>query len=218
MSFVIYESNSSGRSQIYRASLNGANVIQLSSLSFDDSFPVVSADGSKIAFLSNRSGALRVWVMNSDGSGALMVSTRANVMNPTISPDGSRVAFTALVSGATQIFVVNSNGSGETNLTNNFFVDDDFACFSPNGASIGFVRDFNKLYTMTVSGASVTLRYTHLSDIQSPSFSVDGMQFVFMGDNNLQWDIYRVGLTGSGLTNLTNSSGDEFKVSGYIGP
>lgn len=218
MGFIIYESNKSGNAEIYRANIDGSNEVNLTNNSAQDSFPVVSADGSKIVFLSNRSGALRVWAMNANGSSLNIVSTRSDVANPTISPDGSKVAFSALSNGATQIFLVNTGGSNEINLSNNNLVDDDFPCFSPDGNTVAFVRDFTDLYSVSTFGGTPTLRYSHSADVQSPSYSDDGSRLVFMGDRNLAWDIYRVNINGTGLLNLTNSPGDEFKVSGYIGP
>ncbi len=218
MAFVVYESDKSGNNEIYRSNLDGTGEVNISNNSGDDSFPVVSADGSRVTFLSNRSGALRVWIMNSNGSSPQIVSNRSDVANPTISPDGSMVAFSALVGGATQVFVVNANGSAETNLSNHPLADDDFPCFSPDGNSVAFVRDFVSIYTAPTLGGSTTWRYTNLTDIQAPSYSSDGSQFVFMGEVNFAWDIFKVSTSGLGLTNLTNTVGDEFKISGYIGP
>lgn len=218
MLFVVYESDKSGNNEIYRANIDGTNEVNLTSNAADDSYPVVSADGTKIVFLSNRTGVTRIWAMNANGSSPTIVSNRADVVNPTISPDGSQVAFAALVAGATQVFTVNINGSAEVNLSGNPLVDDDYPVFSPDGNSVAFVRDFTSIYTVPTLGGTATWRYTHLSDIQSPTYSVDGNQFVFMGEVNFAWDIFRVGTNGLGVTNLTNTAGDEFKTSGYIGP
>lgn len=217
MGFIIYESSKSGNSEIYRADHDGSNEVNLTNNAADDSFPVVSRDGTKIVFLSTRGGALQPHVMDVSGANVVRVSTR-QATNPVISPDGSTVLFTSLSNLATQIFKVSASGTGEVNLSNVTVNDDDFACFSPDGTRIVFVRDFKEIYRMNVDGSSKTLLYTHTDDVESPSFSKDGTQLVFMGNNNLQWDIYRLTLAGNVLVNLTNSGADEFKNSGYIGP
>ncbi len=43
-------------------------------LKFSNSMPVVSPDGRKLAFVSNRSGDMRIWTSNFDGSEAQMIS------------------------------------------------------------------------------------------------------------------------------------------------
>jgi Tol biopolymer transport system component len=43
-------------------------------LKFSNSMPVVSPKGDRIAFVSNRSGAMRIWVSNLDGSNARQIS------------------------------------------------------------------------------------------------------------------------------------------------
>ena len=43
-------------------------------LKFSNSMPAVSPKGDRIAFVSNRSGAMRIWVSNLDGSNARQIS------------------------------------------------------------------------------------------------------------------------------------------------
>ena len=43
-------------------------------LKFSNSMPVVSLKGDRIAFVSNRSGVMRIWVSNLDGSNARQIS------------------------------------------------------------------------------------------------------------------------------------------------
>lgn len=43
-------------------------------IKFSNAMPVVSPDGTKVAFVSNRSGAFRIWVSNLDGSDAKLIS------------------------------------------------------------------------------------------------------------------------------------------------
>lgn len=56
--------------EIYRLDPNG-QLIDLSSSPFQDSAPVVSSDGQRVAFFSDRSGALSVWESGIDGNGAV---------------------------------------------------------------------------------------------------------------------------------------------------
>ncbi|MFZ2957812.1 MAG: LpqB family beta-propeller domain-containing protein [Candidatus Ozemobacteraceae bacterium] len=72
-------------------------------IKFGNLMPVVSPDGTKVAFVSNRSGNFRIWVSNLDGSGAKLVSQVSAELDenlqlpieqkvPSWSPDGRWVA------------------------------------------------------------------------------------------------------------------------------
>ena len=43
-------------------------------IKFSNAMPSISSDGKKVAFVSNRSGAFRIWVSNLDGSSAKLIS------------------------------------------------------------------------------------------------------------------------------------------------
>jgi TolB protein len=52
---------------------------------------------SKIVFISSRSGAKEVWMMDYDGAGQTQLTKNGAIaLSPRISPDGSRVAFTSI--------------------------------------------------------------------------------------------------------------------------
>jgi Tol biopolymer transport system component len=61
-----------------------------------DSQPVVSPNGEKIAFISDRDGKDNLWVANIDGSDPVKLSkeTYATLISPTWSPDGQNIVVT----------------------------------------------------------------------------------------------------------------------------
>jgi TolB protein len=60
-----------------------------------DAFPAVSADGTKIAFESDRDGNTEIYTMNADGSGPVVRLTNNPDWDyePEFSPDGTKIAF-----------------------------------------------------------------------------------------------------------------------------
>lgn len=82
-----------------------------------DAFPSLSPDGSRLAFVSNRSGADEVWICGADGSDPYRLTSFGSgwVAIPRWSPDGNRVAFSGNAAGSADVFVVDvRNGDSST--------------------------------------------------------------------------------------------------------
>ena len=110
---------------------------QLTSNTADDAYPVISFDGSKIAFYSNVDGDYEIYVINSNGSGLTqLTSNTAGDWYPSISGDGSKIAFQSNVGGDLEIYVVNVDGTGLTQLTSNT-AEDAYPVISFDGSKNG---------------------------------------------------------------------------------
>lgn len=94
-------------------------------------WPSFSADGKRIAFLSDLNGIPQVWTMSASGGFPELVTNLDDpVMGVLWSPDGQWIAFTVAPGGGMnrQIYVVRPDGSGLRRLTdggkdNNFMGD-----------------------------------------------------------------------------------------------
>jgi TolB protein len=75
--------------------------------------PTFSPDGNKIAFVSNKDGAARIWVMNIPAIGTplknihpvLLSKIQRECTAPSWSPDGKKIAYCSMTSGIRQIWV-----------------------------------------------------------------------------------------------------------------
>lgn len=91
--------------------------------SISNTTPVLSPDGTKIAFTTSRGGVggnYDVWVANRDGSNQHNVTPGTDRWSegaPTWSPDGARLAFTSDRTGVNQIYVMNADGTGIQRMT-----------------------------------------------------------------------------------------------------
>jgi Tol biopolymer transport system component len=104
-----------------------------------------SPDGSNIAFVSNRSGPMEIWIAHSDGRDPIQLTTApdwADVGDPQWSPDGSKIAYSARSKpdSATDIFVVSPSGEGLQVLTTDPAADDR-PTWSHDGQWIYFASD-----------------------------------------------------------------------------
>lgn len=108
----VYQVEVYGQWRLYIEEAPGAQPRLLSTGDWDDGEPSLSPDGTRIAFVSNRSGRFHVYVMNIDGSGVRQLTygdfdDRA----PAWSADGTIIAFTSDRDGnPAQVFLVLATG------------------------------------------------------------------------------------------------------------
>lgn len=116
-----------------------------------DHSPAWSPDGSRIVFVSDRSGSEDLYLMNTDGSGvrALTFDTGDDWLSGTArpmgagfeyspwSPDGSRIAFVREGGVGSGIYVIGLDGSGSRRLTSGPAA---FNGWSPAGERIAFTQ------------------------------------------------------------------------------
>lgn len=213
---ICYHSSTNGNSEIYLADFDGSNAVNLTNNSAEDFDPVLSGDGSKIIFFSNRNGAIRLYVMNSDGTGLTQVSSANFLLFATINYDGSKIAYSASPGVFQQVFVANADGSNPVNISNTF-TDDLAPTFSQDGTKLAYSsNDILTIYDFGTGGKTQLVNVGGL--LENPSFTPSGQQIIFNGAISSQWDIFRINIDGTGLVNLTNTSNqDEIKTSGFIG-
>lgn len=115
-----------------------------------DTAPVISPDGSKIAFISQRTvdSRAQIFTVNLDGSGLTQITLGADVRNAVAwSPDSTQLAF-ARSPNATcapsfdTLNVINADGTGERLLFCKQPVFDTSIDWSPDGTRIAFSSDF----------------------------------------------------------------------------
>ena len=199
-----------------------------------DSAPTWSADGTKVAFSSDDSGDLDIYVMNADGTGRVNLTNReAKDMDPSWSPDGEWIAFLSRSQGKTDIHRVRPDGSGLSSLTTYPTQLYSRPIWSPDGTKIAFTsnRDADpppqlgptpvplfddapefpaaaprpELYVMNADGSSQTrLTFNFFFD-GNLTWSPDSERIAFQSRTDGDHEIYVVNVDGTGLTKLTDN-------------
>ena len=202
---------------IYKVNVDGTGTTNLTNTpeQFED-YPVVSPDGSKIAYLFAWQGGFEIYTMNLDGSGRQPVTSRNLDLTPTWSPDGSRIAFTSARSGSLNIWSVNADGSDLKQVT--FFGSNRGVytpVFSPDGSKIAFTTitagTSFEIWTVGANGGGETKVQGAIGTDPNNSAIVagwNGNQILISGyDGN--WDPYFVNLAGGAPVKVPVSDKDD---------
>ena len=117
-----------------------------------------SPDGASIAFNSDRSGEMNLWLLTL-GDNRVRQLTRGpgGDFQPNWSPDGQSLAFFSGRGGATDIWRYDFAGEALTRLTESEGIDIN-PCFSPDGARIAFQSDRDghlEVWVMNADGSGV---------------------------------------------------------------
>lgn len=89
-SFIVFQSNRSGKNEIWRVSSDGRDLRQLTTGGLNNS-PDISPDGKWIVYVSGRYGQTTIWRIPVEGGEPIQITNRES-FSPRISPDGKFVA------------------------------------------------------------------------------------------------------------------------------
>lgn len=78
--------------------------------------PQFSPDGQKLAYMSDRSGTMEIWIGNRDGSNPFQLTAVGGAGTPRWSPDNETVAFDVGSNSGQKIVVMNLHGGGPQTL------------------------------------------------------------------------------------------------------
>ena len=177
----------------------------------------------RIAFVSDRGGAPKIYVMNADGSRVLRLTSGPHPdSRPAWSPDGRRIAFArAGDSTSCGIYVMNADGSGLARLTT--ACGDITPAWSPDGGRIAFGKWTlgslsTGIYVMNADGSGVARLTESLHD-EYPAWSPDGQKIAFNHTYEL-WEgdwftqVFVMNADGTDNRRLTGTGGTQFAESG----
>ncbi len=158
---IVFAARVGSSFEIFRATIAGTQITQLTFTGSDNVYPAWSPDGSKIAFQSYRDGRAEIYIMNADGSSQTRLTNNPGYDGmPTWSPDGSKIAFTSFRNGAQRIYVMNADGSQLTQLSAQ--PHSAYPNWSPDGTRIAFSADSDgdgwlELWVMNADGSNQQL-------------------------------------------------------------
>ncbi|HEX8237478.1 MAG TPA: hypothetical protein VF600_16070 [Abditibacteriaceae bacterium] len=191
---IVFSSNRAGNYEIYIMNADGSGLQRLTEdvpnqYAPQDTLPVLSADGTKIAWVSTRDESTDIWIMNSTGTNQTRLTTAAtDTINtqPAFSPNGNQIAFVSDRTGIEHIFLMQVDGSNQTQLTTGDETQRAYApAWSRNGQRIAFATGPAGATALGIMNADGTERELVLDkkgnpiNGTNPNFSPNGRQIVF---------------------------------------
>jgi Tol biopolymer transport system component len=205
---IVYDANG----HVYSDAADGSGVpVQLTDSSSGN--PLLSRDGSRIAYTDLRNGRQELWIMNADGSGQRFVTgDAATYFGASWSPDDKQIAAVRWdASNTQQILLVAADGSNEAVLTDE--PSSTAITSAPSWAADGSVLYYTawlqnsdrELYSMLPDGKGLQ-QVTHNNvDDADPALSPDGRYLAFDRGAAGQQQLYVMGAGGGGVRQVTHS-------------
>jgi TolB protein len=176
-------------------------------------FGVESLAGSKIYFVSNRSGSKEIWVMDYDGSNQKQFTFYKNLVTmPNVSPDGTRLAFTSFAGGAPQIVVHSLETGRKIPFYNQRASMNATAAFTPDGKQIIYsstASGWAQLYRANSDGSKLErLTNTRSIEVEPKINPKTGNEILFVSGRGGPQQIYKMNIDGTDVTRLTTGEGE----------
>ena len=180
--------------------------------------PAWTADGSRIAFSSSRSGDPEIWIADANGSNPHRITFfKGPDVSPTWNPKTSaQLAWVSGRTGLPQIYIMDQDGSNVHRMTDSGYAVS--PSWSPNGQFLTF--SWNRKYGPGAPGGQdiyvmdiATMRWLQLThDAGSndfPSWAPDGRHIVFerqLGSHTEIWSMLADGTEQHQLTHSGNNT------------
>jgi TolB protein len=177
-------------------------------------FGAVSLAGTKIFFVSTRTGNKEIWQMEYDGSGQKPFTSYKSISTmPAVSPDASKVAFTSYIRGQPEILVHSAETGRRLPFYNQTASMNATADFTPDGKSIVFsstaAGGYAQLYMANLNGSGLRrLTNVRAIDVEPKVNPKTGSEIVFVSGRSGPQQIFKMNLEGADVERLTTGEGE----------
>jgi TolB protein len=168
--------------------------------------------GSRIYFVSDRSGNKEIWAMDWDGGNQKQLTSLKSIsIMPAVSPDGSRVAFTSYAKGTPRIMMLDTVTGRALPFYNQEASLNQNASFTPDGKQIYYsstASGISQIYVAGLDGQGFR-RISHRDAIEvEPKVNPKNPALlVFVAGPGPQ-QIYQMNSDGAGVDRVTNGEGE----------
>jgi TolB protein len=206
--------------KIYTGTLNEDGAIQVAHQYAADIlaiFGVKSLIGSRIVFVSSRTGAKEIWTMNWDGTNQHALTHYGTISSfPSVSPDGAKVAFTSWQKESPRIIMFSLETGRQLPFYNQRASMNCCLSFNPDGKQVIFSSTAAggpaQLYMANPDGSGLrrlsSSRYIDTEPKINPKTGTDIVFTSGRGGGNPQIYLMREGSDAERLTDGTGDAGN----------
>jgi len=170
--------------------------------------------GTRIVFVSDRTGAKEIWVMNWDGSDQRQLTHYGSISTfPSASPDGRLVAFTTYASGYPAIQLLSLDTGRKLTFYNQRASMNAFVTFTPDSKTVVFSSTAAggdaQLYAANIDGGNLR-RITHSGAIEvEPKINPqNATQLVDVSGRSGMPQIYAMNMEGADVRRVSAGTGE----------
>jgi formylglycine-generating enzyme required for sulfatase activity/Tol biopolymer transport system component len=145
-----------------------------------------------IAFVSDRSGTLKIWKMHASGKNSKQLTHDAHSdADPRFAPNGKQILYSSLRGGFPEVWLMNSDGASPQ-----FITKGSQGSWSPDGKAILFIRDNQAFVRNLESGQEKRVTPEAWERCGVPAWSPDGKHFAVASRHLGDIGIFILGLDG----------------------
>ncbi len=176
-------------------------------------FGGVSLIGTRIYFVSDRTGNKEIWSMDYDGSNQKQVTFFKSIsIMPSVSPDGSRLAFTTFAKGQPRIMLWSTETNRQLPFYNQAASLNETATFTPDSKQIYYsssASGYAQIYVANLDGTNFRrISNSRAIEVEPKVNPKTGNELVFVSGRSGPQQIFRMNTDGADVERLTNGEGE----------
>jgi len=170
--------------------------------------------GTKIYFVSDRTGHKEIWEMDYDGANQRQITHyRSTSTFPAVSPDRTLLAFTTYAGGYPMIYIHSLETGRRLPFYNQKASMNATAEFTPDGRQIVFSSTaagrYAQIYIADLDGSNLRrLTFSNAIDVEPTVNPKTGAEIVFVSGRSGMPQIYKMNMDGADVVRLTDGEGE----------
>ena len=169
--------------------------------------------GTKIYFVSDRTGHKEIWSMDPDGSNQKQITSFKSIsIMPAVSPDGAKIAFTSFARGNPAIFILSTETGRRLSFYNQVASLNATPDFTPDGTQILYASSasgYAQIYVANLDGSNLKrISSSRAIEVEPKVNPKTGNDIVFVSGRTGPQQIFRMNFDGTGVERLTNGEGE----------